>query len=260
MKRTTTALSAFAAGAALLPAGCSSDTSGTAASPAASQAPNTSSSASPSTQDSTPVESTGGDSSSTSASEEPTSEEPTSSDDTSSSEPATDDSSTADTSATTTVGGGGDLDEASVTWFDTYCSGVSPALAEVKNLSGTMGGAGSDPKKLLQTLSKTFTSMGNAFTKTAKDLDGVPVPTFNGGDTLATSVTKAMNEFGPKFTKLGATLAKADPNDPKALAQLQDLGKDMQGLQELSRFKVDAGTLAAIKEIPSCKTLFSAGS
>ncbi|MEJ7648350.1 MAG: hypothetical protein WKF57_04765 [Nakamurella sp.] len=259
MKRTTTALSAFAAGAALLLAGCGSDTSGTAASPAASQAPNTASSAAPSTQDSTPVESTGGDSSSTSASEEPTSEEPTSSDDTSS-EPATDDSSTADTSATTTVGGGGDLDEASVTWFDTYCSGVSPALTEVKNLSGTMGGAGSDPKKLLQTLSKTFTSMGNAFTKTAKDLDGVPVPTFNGGDTLATSVTKAMNEFGPKFTKLGATLAKADPNDPKALAQLQDLGKDMQGLQELSRFKVDAGTLAAIKEIPSCKTLFSAGS
>ena len=34
MKRTTTALSAFAAGAALLLAGCGSDTAGTAASPA----------------------------------------------------------------------------------------------------------------------------------------------------------------------------------------------------------------------------------
>lgn len=250
MKRTTTALSAFAAGAALLLAGCGSDTSGSAA-PATSAAAQAASPTSAS-DTSSEVASTEDSTSPISSADDSTSE--TSSANDSTSESSSDGTSTVDTSATTTVGGASTLDDTSTQWFTTYCSGLAPALDQVKNLSSTMTSAGSDPKALMKKLAPLFSTMGSAFTKTAKSLDGVPVPTFNGGDTLAKTVTTAMNEFGPKFTELGSALSKGDA---AAMSKLQDLSKDISGLQELARFKVDARTLSAIKEIPSCAPLFS---
>lgn len=246
MKRTTTVLGAFAAAATLLLAGCGSDTAGTAA-PATTTSAAMSSDMAPSSDASSAPSSDA--SSSDASSSDASSSDATSSEDSS--------SSSEDTAPTTTVGGESTLDETSTKWFDTYCSGVSPALEEAKKLS-SIGGT-SDPKALFKTLSSTMTTMGNAFTQTAQKLEGVPAPTFNGGDTLAATVLKVMKEYGPKFTELGTELAKADPSDPKSMEKLSTLGSSMSDLQDLAKFKVDSKTLAAIKEVPSCTPLFSMG-
>lgn len=255
MKRTTTVLGGFVAAAALLLAGCGSDTTAGSSTPAATTTA-AMSSAMPSSDASQESSSSEAPTSDASSSDAPSSDDSSSSEPTSSGDAS---SSSMDTAPTTTVGGEGTLDETSTKWFETYCSGVSPALDEAKKLSSAMGGSANDPKALLKTLSSTFTVMGKSFTSTAKDLADVPAPTFSGGDTLASTVLKAMNTYGPKFTELGTELAKADPNDPNSLKKLQSIGSDMAGLQDLARFKVDSRTLAAIKEVPSCKSLFSMG-
>lgn len=249
MKRTT--ITALLAAGALLLAGCGS-TAGTAT--AGSTVPAMTSSSAQSTAGESSVESSS-EPSETSSVESSSESSETSSSESSPSESSSDQSTSQ--SSVTTVGGGADsIDAQTTAWFDTFCGAMAPAVGlkdlgskiDAKDLSGSF-----------KAVSKAMTTLGVAFTDAGTKLKGAPAPTFDGGDAFASKIVTSFSELGPKFTKLGAEFAKADPKDPASMQKLSSLSTELTGamapLQELNGIKMSPGVSAAISKIPSCAKL-----
>jgi hypothetical protein len=298
MKRTT-AVSAFVAAAALLLAGCGSDkgTSGSAAPAASSQTgpasadasttggsagdSNTASSAEGSSTDSSAGGSAMGSSAEGSATDSSAGSSATdgssvgSAMGSSAEGSATDSSaegstsggsggsgsaSTAKPSVTRTLDAGGNLDQPTTHWFDTFCTASSP-LADIA--TAMKGSGSSDPAKMMKTLGGVYAKMGAAFTEGAAKLKDAPPPTFAGGADFAKKTVEAYTVLGPKLTEAGKKLSTADPKDPNSMKVIEDLGTTMKSgqgpLQDLQKLKLSPATTAAIQKIPSCKKIMSIG-
>lgn len=298
MKRTT-AVSAFVAAATLLLAGCGSDkgTSGSAAPAATSQTGPASADASTtggSAGDSTTASSVDGSATDSSAGGSATgSSAEGSATDSSAGSSATDGSSvgsatdssaegsatgssaegstsggsggsgsasTAEPSVTRTLDAGGNLDQPTTHWFDTFCTASAP-LADVA--TAMKGSGSSDPAKMMKTLGGIYAKMGAAFTEGAAKLKDAPPPTFAGGADFAKKTVEAYTVLGPKLTEAGKKLSTADPKDPNSMKVIEDLGTTMKSgqgpLQDLQKLKLSPATTAAIQKIPSCKKIMSIG-
>ena len=298
MKRTT-AVSAFVAAAALLLAGCGSDkgTSGSAAPAATSQTGPASADASTtggSAGDSTTASSVDGSATDSSAGGSATgSSAEGSATDSSAGSSATDGSSvgsatdssaegsatgssaegstsggsggsgsasTAEPSVTRTLDAGGNLDQPTTHWFDTFCTASAP-LADVA--TAMKGSGSSDPAKMMKTLGGIYAKMGADFTEGAAKLKDAPPPTFAGGADFAKKTVEAYTVLGPKLTEAGKKLSTADPKDPNSMKVIEDLGTTMKSgqgpLQDLQKLKLSPATTAAIQKIPSCKKIMSIG-
>jgi hypothetical protein len=168
--------------------------------------------------------------------------------------------STAEPSVTRTLDAGGNLDQPTTHWFDTFCTASAP-LADVA--TAMKGSGSSDPAKMVRTLGGIYTKMGAALTDGAAKLKDAPPPTFAGGADFAKTTVEAYMVLGPKLTEAGKKLSTADPRDPNSMKVIEDLGTTMKSgqgpLQDLQKLKLSPATTAAIQKIPSCKKIMSIG-
>ncbi|MTD14811.1 hypothetical protein GIS00_12755 [Nakamurella sp. YIM 132087] len=212
-------------GAVMLAAACGSDTSGGAATTAPAVT--------------TSAEATSGGMDTSTGMDTSMSEDTATSEDTGGSEMS-------NPSATTTVGGGEGLDEASAAWFTTMCEGVTP-LTEMGD-----GMTGSDPSQV----AKKIEEAGTALTQTASDLEGQPAPTFDGGEEFATKAIEGFKQLGTAFTEAADAIAK---NDPAGLQKLQESLQADGPLQQLAGFDATPELKQAVAELPACKALTTMG-
>ncbi len=168
--------------------------------------------------------------------------------------------STAEPSVTRTLDAGGNLDQPTTHWFDTFCTASAP-LADVA--TAMKGSGSSDPAKMMKTLGGIYAKMGADFTEGAAKLKDAPPPTFAGGADFAKKTVEAYTVLGPKLTEAGKKLSTADPKDPNSMKVIEDLGTTMKSgqgpLQDLQKLKLSPATTAAIQKIPSCKKIMSIG-
>jgi len=238
MKNRTTITAGLSAVVLLFAASCGSDSTGEATSPS-----NTSS---VSTMDTSAVQTTADAGTSTDAMTESSESESTES---GGEETGGEESMVTSASPTTTVGNdSGELDADSVTWFETFCTGLKP-LTDLSSM-GTQNGSSSDPGSLDQ-VAKTIATAGTALTDTSGKLAGLPAPGFEGGADFATKSIAGLEKLGTTFTSAADKIAKGDQSG------VQDLSGVMSGgeLQDLAAIDATAATKAAIAKIPACKDL-----
>ena len=169
---------------------------------------------------------------------------------TSASEKTSSGTSSVGATATSTVGAGTtELDAQSTTWFDTLCTGLAPFKSLATNPPSITTAAD---------VSSLMTNVGGAMTQTPSTLASTPPPTFQGGDTAASGIVAALQQYGPVFTDFGQKAAQIDPNDAAALQQLAtDFESEVSGASSLTQFDFDPAVKQAVNQIPSCNGIFS---
>jgi hypothetical protein len=149
---------------------------------------------------------------------------------------------------TTTVGGDTtSLDAQSTTWFDTFCTGVSP-LTDLQD--------GTTQIITVQDLSTALTNLGTAFQNTGNQLSALPPPTFEGADTVAQQLESGLISGGQTFLDYGRRALTIDPNDTAAQQQFVQDFQAAASQSAVSTFKPTDEVKQAVLQIPSCKTLF----
>ena len=228
MTRTSFIRAALAAGATMvLVAGCgSSNDSATSSSTSAASSSSASSSAKASTSASAKTSSSAGSGTATSG------------------------TGSVGATATSTVGAGTtQLDAQSTTWFDTLCTGLAPFKSFATNPPNITTAAD---------VSSLMTNVGGAMTQTGATLASTPPPTFQGGDTAASGIVAALQQYGPVFSDFGQKAAQIDPNDAAALQQLAtDFETQVSGASSLTQFDFDTAVKQAVNQIPYCNGIFS---
>jgi hypothetical protein len=169
---------------------------------------------------------------------------------TSASEKTSSGTSSVGATATSTVGAGTtELDAQSTTWFDTLCTGLAPFKSLATNPPNITSAAD---------VSSLMTNVGGAMTQTGSALASIPPPTFQGGDTAASGIVAALQQYGPVFSDFGQKAAQIDPNDAAALQQLAtDFETQVSGASSLTQFDFDPAVKQAVNQIPSCNGIFS---
>jgi len=169
---------------------------------------------------------------------------------TSASEKTSSGTSSVGATATSTVGAGTtELDAQSATWFDTLCTGLAPFKSLATNPPNITSAAD---------VSSLMTNVGGAMTQTGSALASTPPPTFQGGDTAASGIVAALQQYGPVFSDFGQKAAQIDPNDAAALQQLAtDFEGQVSGASSLTQFDFDPAVKQAVNQIPSCNGIFS---
>lgn len=157
------------------------------------------------------------------------------------------------TAATTTVGNdSGELDEASVAWFDTFCTGLKP-LTDLSSMGADMGGTSGSPD--MTKAGEQVSAAGTALSDTAGKLADLPAPGFEGGADFATKSVAGLKELGSVFTEAGKKIAAGDQSG------LSDMAGQMNSdaLTELGKIDATDATKAAIAKIPSCQSMGMGG-
>ena len=213
-------ISVLAAGG-LLVAGCSSG-SGTAA-PA-----NTVAAASTSSGSSTDNSST--DSSSTDSS---------SSDATSSSE----DSSTQASAA--------ELDEATTTWFTTFCT----SLADIGQYTQP-DTTGQSLTEAQSTVVTAYTGLSTGAAKAAVALQAAEPPTITGGDEVAAGFVTGFQNLADVYGRGAQTVAALTPSTASDIKSAIDaVEQEAKGAQPESMPDLDPGVQSAVEQLPECSNL-----
>ncbi|MGS0686479.1 hypothetical protein ACVBEQ_15230 [Nakamurella sp. GG22] len=146
-----------------------------------------------------------------------------------------------------------ELDEQTVAWFTTLCTGVAP-IQELSNLDTS----GQDPATAQKTGVDALTKFGTVLSDTSEKLASAEPPTFEGGEQFASQMTTGLAESGPKLAELAKTFGAINPSDTAALqqassglaTQLQSAVAPLQALGELP-----ADVSAAAQQIPACQAL-----
>ena len=173
--------------------------------------------------------------------------------DASSSEVATSGSSESSGSSTSGTVAPAELDEQTIAWFTTLCTGVAP-IQELSQLDTS----GQDAATAQKTGVDALTQFGTVLTETSQKLESAEPPTFEGGEQFASQMTTGLAESGPKLAALAKSFGAINPSDTAALqqastglaTQLQTAVAPLQALGELP-----ADVSAAAQEIPACKAL-----
>lgn len=145
------------------------------------------------------------------------------------------------------------LDEQTIAWFTTLCTGVAP-IRELSKLDTS----GQDPATAQKTGVDALTQFGTVLSDTGEKLASAQPPTFEGGEQFASEMTTGLAQSGPKLTELAKTFGAINPTDTAALQQASSgLATQLQTavapLQALSQLPADVS--AAAQEIPACKAL-----
>lgn len=261
MKRTT-AVTAMIAAAALMLAGCSKDSTGTASagsSGAVASSQNGATAAAPGASDSGSSSASGPSSDSASSSDSSPSSNSASS---SESSPSSDSASSSESGPSSnsgpkeTVGGGAQGDAATTTWFTAYCSGLAP-LTDLSSAMPSMDPSGGPDaiKKSIGTLYKTF---GDAMTNTSAKLKDLPAPSFSGGDKFASTTVTALSTIGKTFEDGAAKIKSASAADlQKVMTSVtSDMGNVTKTLSSIyGNIAASPDLLKVFGQIPACKKL-----
>ncbi len=153
------------------------------------------------------------------------------------------------------------LDSRTITWFATLCTGLAPVKAVGSSLTG---GDSSNPKAQLDTSVAAFDSIGDALSATASSLKGLPAPTFDQGDQIASTMVRVLTTAGPLVKEAAQKLSATPPTDEATVtAAIQqavtEMTNSVSGLNAAA-YQLDKHTLAAIKAIPSCAAMGFGGS
>jgi hypothetical protein len=153
------------------------------------------------------------------------------------------------------------LDARTITWFETLCTGLAPVKDAGTSITG---GASSDPKAQLDASVGAFNSIGDALSATASSLKGLPAPTFDQGDQIASTMVTVLTRAGPEVKESAQKLSATPPTDEATVtAAIQQAATEMtnsvSGLNAAT-YQLDKHTLAAIKAIPSCAAMGFGGS
>ncbi len=171
----------------------------------------------------------------------------------SSSEAATSGSSESSGASASSSVAPAELDEQTVAWFTTLCTGVAP-IQELSNLDTS----GQDPATAQKTGVEALTKFGTVLSDTSEKLASAEPPTFEGGEQFASQMTTGLAESGPRLAELAKTFGAINPSDTAALQQASSgLATQLQSavapLQALGQLPEDVS--AAAQEIPACKAL-----
>lgn len=236
--------------AAALLAGCSgtsNDGNASAGStPAATSSSATSSSSSASAPSSSSSSSSTSSSTTASSSTEMTTEDETSAEETGSVQPVA-------------------LDDQSKVWFGTFCTGIASSITGMGAAMGGATSAGTDPKAQQATLAAAYQQIGTAFKDTAGQLDGLPAPTVDNGDKLASDLVSALSQLGDGYTTAAGNFAAAPVTDEASLSAAQDAFNtetQQYGEQMQAEFGDLETTLtpeinAAVDQLPECQAMSS---
>ncbi|WP_206426007.1 hypothetical protein [Nakamurella antarctica] len=141
---------------------------------------------------------------------------------------------------------GAPLDEATTTWFATFCTGITP-LASVGLLAAKADPADQAANKAL---AGPIGEAGVAMSNAATTLASAPVPTFDGGDKFASSVVPKIQKLGAAFTTISGKIAAADGT---GIADLETAVKGNNPAMDLSG--LPANVQAGFNAIPECMAL-----
>jgi hypothetical protein len=146
-----------------------------------------------------------------------------------------------------------DLDEQTVAWFTTLCTGMAP----IQQLS-QLDTSGQDAATAQKTGVDALTQFGTVLTETSQKLASAQPPTFEGGEQFASQMATGLAESGPKLAALAKSFGAINPSDTAALQQASSgLATQLQTavapLQALGQLPPDVS--AAAQEIPACKAL-----
>lgn len=146
-----------------------------------------------------------------------------------------------------------ELDEQTIAWFTTLCTGVAP-IQQLSNLDTS----GQDAATAQKTGVDALTQFGTVLSDTSEKLATAEPPTFEGGEQFASEMTTGLAESGPKLAALAKSFGAISPTDTAALqAASSGLATQLQTavapLQALSQLPADVS--AAAQEIPACKSL-----
>lgn len=150
--------------------------------------------------------------------------------------------------AVTTVGGDTtEFDDRTTTWFDTMCTGMEP-------LTGLQDG--STPVNSAADLSAAMADVGTSMQDTASQLSALPPPSFEGGDTLASTVQSGLQSFGQTFTDFSTRAAELNDGDTAGQQQfLSDLQAEIAD-SPIAKLDATPEVQAQIKKIPACQPFF----
>lgn len=240
---------------ALLLAGCGSSVVGTATvgstgaprtSASSAEAPNTSPSTLPQSSEITAPSSK--TSTSTSATSRPTSSETTSAVPT----------SAAPTSKTTVATGSDQtLDETSVTWVTSFCNGYAEiagqASPETKGMSKS---------ETIATVVRTYRDISQGADKTAADLTSLNPPTFDGGDAVATAMSKWFSGLAEVYSNGADTIEAGSYSTPSdltdAIDAIEEKVRPLNAELGVALADIPDWVRAALVELPACGALAAA--
>lgn len=234
--------------AAALLAGCSGTSNdgnaSASSSPAATSASATSSSSSSSAPSSSSSSMTS--SSATEMTTEMTTEDETTAEDTGSVQPAS-------------------LDDQSKVWFGTFCTGIGGAVTGMGTAMSGATAAATDPKAEQATYVAAYQQIATAFKDTAGQLDGLPAPTVDNGDKLATDLVAALNQLGDGYNTAAGNFAAAAVTDEASLTaaqaafatETQQYGEQMQAEFGDLETTLTPELNAAVDQLPECQSMTS---
>lgn len=255
-----TALSLIAAGALLL-AGCASQEAGTPTAGSGAEQTTSSAATTPSSSSESSASSESAESSASSASSAESSASTQSSAESSQSSEESSQSSSAESSSGTdgtTATGAAELDDASLTWVTSFCTGFSN-VAKFTSPDTT----GMDKDATIAAVVDAYQGMSDAAAGAAAELEGIPAPTFAGGEQMATGVHDWFEDVAKAYGDGADTIKNG------SYSTASDLKDDIDAIessidtanQKLSSTLggVDPSVGQAIAGVPECATLASGG-
>jgi hypothetical protein len=165
----------------------------------------------------------------------------------------------AGTAGATDSGGAAASTDDPVVWVDQLCAALIPLTEATKNAPQVTG---SDPEKLIDSLSQTFDALGTAAGTSLDDLNKIgPSPTPS-GDKVVAQLKTTLTAVQTTATDAKEGLDKVNLNDPSSLGQLEDTltNSDLSNLPDPTKdIASDPELDAAAKQAANCKKIDLAG-
>jgi hypothetical protein len=162
----------------------------------------------------------------------------------SSSETSSDDDSSTAVSAA-------ELDEATTTWFTTFCTNITDIGQYISPDT-----AGQSLTEAQSTVVTAYTGISTSAAKAAGDLAVTPPPTIDGGDQVAASFVTGFESLADVYGRGAQTVAALTPSTEEDLKTAIDaVEKEAESVQPETMQDLDPGVEAAVEQLPECKSL-----
>lgn len=146
-----------------------------------------------------------------------------------------------------------ELDEATQTWFSTFCS----SLANIAQYTGP-DTAGQSVDQIKQTVVTAYTGISTEATAAAAALQPLPPPTIDSGAEIAAATTTGFQDLADVYGRGAQTIAASTPaSDADLKAAVDAVEAEAQTASPNSLGDLDPSVEAAVKALPDCANVLS---
>ena len=144
-----------------------------------------------------------------------------------------------------------ELDEATTTWFTTFCTG----LADIGQYAQP-DTAGQTLTEAQSTVVTAYTGLSASAAKAAGALQGTQPPTITDGDGLAAGFVTAFQNLADVYGRGAQTVAALTPSTEADLkSAIDDVEEEAKGAKPESMPDLDPDVESAVEQLPECSKL-----